>query len=138
MELKQRRDARDDGLAPAVLPILRSHDLLDRTVGISFDHSSLEQLRALEAGARTRPLYGRRMAPESWPAWSAGIHPFHAWVTPELCARAHAAGQYVPAWGFEPTAAVVTRLVRAGIDSLSADDPRALVDVFRPAARSET
>ena len=131
LELKQRFDARDDGLVPAVLPALRSHELLDRTVAISFDHASLAQLHELEPRARTAPLYGRRMRPESWPAWSAGIHPFHAWVTSELCARAHDGGQYVHAWGFDPTAAEVTRLVSAGVDSLSADDPRRLVELLR-------
>lgn len=131
LELKQRFAARDDGLVPAVVPVLRSHRLVDRTIAISFDHASLAQLRALEPRIRTAPIYGRRMRPESWPEWSAGIHPFHAWVTPELCGRAHAGGQYIHAWGFEPTAAEVTRLVSAGVDSLSADDPRALVALLR-------
>jgi glycerophosphoryl diester phosphodiesterase len=131
LELKQRFDSRDDGLVPAVLPALRSDRLLDRTVVISFDHASLAQLHALEPHARTAPLYGRRMRPESWPAWSAGIHPFHAWITADLCARAHADGLYVHAWGFDPTAGEVTRLVSAGVDSLSADDPRGLVALLR-------
>jgi len=115
-----------------VLLALRSHRLVDRTVAISFDHASLAQLHALEPRAQTAPLYGRRMRPESWPAWSAGIHPFHAWITPELCARAHADGLYVHAWGFDPTVEEVTRLVSAGVDSLSADDPRRLVTMLRP------
>jgi len=131
LELKQRRDARDDGLVPAVLPILRAHQMLDRTVAISFDHASLAQLHGLEPRARTAPLYGRRMRPEEWPAWSTGIHPFHAWVTPELCARAHTGGQYVHAWGFEPDREIVAALVSAGVDSLSADDPRRLVALLR-------
>jgi len=127
LELKQRFDARDGGLVPAVLPLLRSHGVLERTVVISFDHASLEQLHGAGPEARTAPLFGRRMRPEGWPAWSAGIHPFHEWITPELCARAHAGGQYVHAWGFEPDRASVARLVSAGVDSLSADDPRRLV-----------
>ncbi len=134
LELKQRLEARDDLLVSAVVPILRSQGLLDRTVAISFDHASLAQLHGLEPSARTAPLYGRRMRPEAWPAWSAGIHPFHAWVTSELCARAHAGGQYVHAWGFDPTAADVKRLVSAGVDSLSADDPRRLIALLRPTA----
>jgi len=132
LELKQRFDARDDGLVPAVLPIVRSHGLLDRTVAISFDHASLAQLHGLEPRARTAPLYGRRLRPEEWPEWSTGIHPFHAWVTPELCARAHAGGQYVHAWGFDPDREAVATLVAAGVDSLSADDPRWLVSLLRP------
>jgi glycerophosphoryl diester phosphodiesterase len=131
LELKQRRDDRDDGLVPAVLPVLQAHKLTDRTVAISFDHASLAQLHALAPDARTAPLYGRRMQPAAWPAWSSGIHPFHAWITPELCAQAHADGMYVHAWGFDPTVAEVRRLVSAGVDSLSADDPRALVALLR-------
>ena len=134
LELKQGRDDRDDGLVPAVVPILRAHGLLDRTVAISFDHPSLAQLHALAPGARTAPLYGRRMRPATWLAWSSGIHPFHAWVTPELCARAHAGGQYVHAWGFEPEREAVAALVNAGVDSLSADDPRLLVELLRSTA----
>jgi len=134
LELKQRPDDRDDGLVPAVLPVLQAHKLVERTVSISFDHASLAQLHALEPQARTAPLYGRRMRPEAWPAWSAGVHPFHAWVTPELCARAHAGGQYVHAWGFEPEREAVAALVNAGVDSLSADDPRRLVELVRSTA----
>jgi glycerophosphoryl diester phosphodiesterase len=131
LELKQRQDARDDGLVPAVLPILREHELLERTVAISFDHVSLAQLHGLEPRARTAPLYGRRMRPDAWPAWSAGIHPFHAWVTLELCVLARSGGQYVHAWGFEPDREAVAALVSAGVDSLSADDPRRLVSLLR-------
>ena len=134
LELKQRRDDRDDGLVPAVLPVLRSHRLVDRTVAISFDHASLAQLHALAPDARTAPLFGWRMRPEEWPAWSAGIHPFHQWITPELCARAHAGGQYVHAWGFEPEREAVAALVNAGVDSVSADDPRRLVELLRSTA----
>jgi len=133
-ELKQRFDARDDGLVPAVLPIVRSHWLLDRTVFISFDHASLAQLHLLEPSARAAPLYGRRMRPADWPSWSAGIHPHQSWVTAELCARAHAGGQYVHAWGFEPEREAVAALVNAGVDSLSADDPRRLVELLRSTA----
>jgi len=133
-ELKQRFDARDDGLVPAVLPILRGHGLIDRTVFISFDHASLAQLHALEPRARAAPLYGRRMRPADWPSWSAGIHPYQSWVTVELCARAHAGGQYVHAWGFEPEREAVAALVNAGVDSLSADDPRRLVELLRSTA----
>jgi glycerophosphoryl diester phosphodiesterase len=132
LELKQRFDARDGGLVPVVLPLLRSHGLLERTVVISFDHASLEQLHRLAPEARTAPLFGRRMPPEGWPAWSAGIHPFYGWVTPELCVRAHDGGQYVHAWGFEPDRESVARLVSAGVDSLSADDPSRLVQFLSP------
>jgi glycerophosphoryl diester phosphodiesterase len=72
------------------------------------------------------------MRPEEWPAWSTGIHPFHAWVTPELCARAHTGGLYVHAWGFGPDRETIAALVSAGVDSLSDDDPRRLVTVLRP------
>jgi len=132
LELKQSETAsRDDGLVPAVLAVLQHHALLDRTVSISFDHPSLAQLRDLEPHGRAAPLYGRRMRPADWPSWAAGIHPHHSWITPELCARAHAGGQYVHAWGFVPDRDTVAALVRSGVDSLSADDPRALVAVLR-------
>jgi glycerophosphoryl diester phosphodiesterase len=131
LELKQPDDrARDDGLVPAVLAVLRRHSLVGRTVVISFDHLSLGQLHRLDPDARAGFLYGRA-APDAWPGWASGIHAHHTWVTPELCARAHAGGQYVHAWGFEPERATVERLVSAGVDSLSADDPRRLVSLLR-------
>lgn len=130
LELKQPDGARDVGLVPAVLPILRRHGVLDRTVSISFDHPSVAQLLALEPAARAGLLYGGT-DPRDWLRGVAGIHPHHRWVTPALCARAHADGLYVHAWGFDPTAEDVRRLVDAGADSLSADDPRALVAVLR-------
>lgn len=130
LELKQPDGSSDDGLVPAVLPILRRHGVLGRTVSISFDHPSVAQLLALEAAARVGLLYGRT-EPRDWLRGVAGIHPHRRWVTAELCARAHADGLYVHAWGFDPTADDVKRLVAAGVDSLSADDPRALVALLR-------
>jgi glycerophosphoryl diester phosphodiesterase len=131
LELKQPGDgARDEGLVPAVLAILARHALNDRTVCISFDHPSLTQLHEFEPAARTGFLYGRT-APAAWPAWATGIHPHHRWITAELCARAHADGLYVHAWGFDPTPLEIARLVAAGADSLSADDPRTLVRALR-------
>jgi len=131
LELKQPDGSgRDDGLVAAAFGLLARHGLVGRTVAISFDHSSLAELHALDPSARSGFLYGRT-EPAGWPEWATGIHPHHAWITRELCDRAHAQGQYVHAWGFTPDRAAVEMLVGAGVDSLSADDPRLLVALLR-------
>ena len=56
LELKQPAPAsavhRDDGLVSSVLELVRSNNLLDRTLTISFDHPSIAQLLAQEPAAR--------------------------------------------------------------------------------------
>lgn len=73
------------------------------------------------------------MAPSGWPSGIAGLHLHHHWVTTDRCARAHEDGLYVHGWGLgDPIdPALVRSLVAAGIDSLSADDPRQLVALLR-------
>jgi len=143
LELKQpypgSTGERDEGLARSALDVVRAHGVLERTVFHSFDDPSLAAVLALEPAARTGLLFGGRSVADPLPRARAlpglaGIHLPWTWISAGLCEAAHAAGFYVHAWGLgEPVdPAIVRAMVRLGIDSISADDPRALVALLRP------
>jgi glycerophosphoryl diester phosphodiesterase len=136
LELKQpwpeSGRAPDGGLADAALEVIRRYGLLARTVFISFHHPSLAALLERAPDAAVGLLFSRD-PPMFSVSGAAGLHPRWTWITPELCASAHARGAYVHAWGMpEPLDPRLVRgLVADGVDSLSANDPRALVTLVR-------
>ncbi len=142
LELKQpspgRAQPRDDGLVASAVDALRASELLERTLVISFDHPSIAETLRLEPRARTALLSeGPAMVDPLAPARAIpgvlGLHVRWWWISPALIAAAHDVGMHVHAWGFgqpqDPPS--VRRLVDMGIDSLSADDPAALLAVLR-------
>ncbi len=143
LELKQPAPGeglpRDAQLAPTVLAVLRTHGLMERTVIHSFDHPSIARVLALEPTAATAllytgPIFAEYLEGAITVAGIAGLHVRWLWVSRELCADAHARGLYVHAWGLpEPPlqAELIHRLIGFGVDSLSANSPRALVDLLR-------
>ncbi len=142
LELKQpspgRAQPRDDGLVPSVIDALREHDLLERTLVISFDHPSIAETLRREPRARTAlltegPVLVDPLAPARAIPGVLGLHVRWWWISPELIAEAHEAGMHVHAWGFghPQDPAAVRRLVEMGIDSLSADDPRSQLALLR-------
>lgn len=134
LELKRPEHAPpDEALVAGSLEPIRAGGLLARTTFVSFDDLSIARLLALEPAARTGLLYGQRRRPAGWPPGVRGIHAHHSWVTAELCRVAHADGRYVHGWGMpEPLeSGYIHALVAAGVDSLSANDPRQLVALLR-------
>jgi glycerophosphoryl diester phosphodiesterase len=138
VELKQPAPAEaapmDDGLAARVIEDLRAAGLLARAVIHSFDHPTLARVRALAPEARTAALYtGPNLVdPLAIAHTLPGIVAVHLrwyWVSRELCTAAHREGIRVHGYGIpEPLERdVVMRLVDIGVDSLSANDPGALV-----------
>ena len=135
-EIKQPTPA--TGLAPyggierAVAEVLRANGLERRALVHSFDHPTIQRFGALLPEVTTAVSYGGGTFVEplvlAKAAGASGIHPWWAWASPDTCAAAHAAGMHVHAWGTpEPAEAQVTAtLVRAGVDSLDANDPRLL------------
>lgn len=136
VELKQpdpvRGLPRYEGIAERVTEVLGPYG--PRVTGLvhSFDQPTIRRVRELWLAATTAISYGGGTFIEPLAAARAadasGIHPWWAWVSPELCAVAHEAGLHVHAWGMSwpPEPAVVAMLVRAGVDSLDANDPRIL------------
>ena len=118
-----------DGIADRVVGLLRSA-ALGRCLVHSFDHPTIRQVRALWPDAATAISYGGGTFVDALglgrAAAASGVHPWWAWVSPELCSAAHAAGMHVHAWGATspPRREEVEALVRAGVDSLDANDPR--------------
>ena len=143
LELKQPAPgeglARDERLVLVVLAVLRAHGLVGRTVIHSFDHPSIARVLLLEPQAATALLYSGPVFAEYVESAITvpgiiGLHVRWLWVSRELCAAAHARGLYVHAWGMpEPPlqAALIHRLIAFGVDSLSANSPRALVELLR-------
>jgi glycerophosphoryl diester phosphodiesterase len=98
----------------------------------SFDHPTVRRVRELWPEATTGVSYGGGRLTDplelGLAAKASGIHPWWAWVSAEVTGAAHAAGIHVHAWGaaWPPKREEVEALVRAGVDSLDANDPRQL------------
>lgn len=124
------------GIEARVAEILRRYGMEGRALIHSFDHPTIRRVRALLPGVPTAVSYGGGTFVEPLAlgraAEASGIHPWWAWASPEVCAMAHAAEMHVHAWGTpEPADAEVTAiLVRAGVDSLDANDPRRLREIL--------
>lgn len=136
VELKQPTPvsgiARDDELATSALAALGAHALLERCLVHSFDHPTIAQVRRLEPRVATGVLYGGGTLLDPLAlgrsADAHGIHPWWTSVSAELCAAAHREGMHVHGWGMShpPREDEVRLLVAAGVDSIDANDPRAL------------
>jgi len=135
VEIKQPTPAfgrpRYDGIADRVVALLRQAGLAGCLVH-SFDHPTVREVREIWPEAVTAISYGGGTLVDPLSlgraARASGIHPWWAWISAEVTAAAHAAGMHVHAWGatWPPRRDEVEALVRAGVDSLDANDPRLL------------
>jgi glycerophosphoryl diester phosphodiesterase len=145
IEVKQPTPAlgmpRYEGIAERVVEILRAHGLEHEVLVHSFDHPTVRRLRQVAPQLATAVSYGGGTFLDPLvlgrAADASGIHPWWAWVSPEVCERAHAVGMHVHAWGIDqpPERAQLEPLVRAGVDSLDADDPRLLRSLLESVAQ---
>ena len=124
------------GIVARVAEVLTRHGMVARTLVHSFDHPTVREMRDALPDVTTAILYGGGTFGDplvlALPAHASGIHPWWSSVSPGVCAAAHAQGMHVHAWGMPepPDAAIVARLVAAGVDSLDTNDPPALRRVF--------
>jgi glycerophosphoryl diester phosphodiesterase len=121
LEIKAR------GVESAALRMVRARGLLDTTVFTSFQPEALRAIRRAAPDAQTAYLAGAGVFDEGvvQAALEAGaneVAPRAALVTPELVARARAAGLRVWAWGISDRA-VLRRAVAAGIGGCTLDFP---------------
>lgn len=133
-EIKQPTPAlgrpRYEGIAERVVDILRGSGV--GGLVLSFDHPTIRRVRELWPDAVTGIAYGGGTFVDPLAlanaALASGIHPWWAWVSPDVCAAAHDAGMHVHAWGtaWPPRREEIEPLVRAGVDSFDANDPRVL------------
>lgn len=119
-----------EGIAERVVEALRGAGVT--CLIHSFDHPTIRRARELWPDAATAVSYGSGALVDPLglgrSADASGIHPWWTAVSPALCAAAHAAGMHVHGWGatWPPKREEVEALVRAGVDSLDANDPREL------------
>jgi glycerophosphoryl diester phosphodiesterase len=148
-------DLKSVGVEEGVVEALRRHELLDRSVVVSFRPSSLRAVRKLETGITTGLSYPfdrariseraafqllirvglaglRRVLPARIVrmlarAQADAVLLHHGLVTPRLVERCHARGKAVLAWTIEDER-TLRRVLAAGVDGVIANDPR-LFDV---------
>ena len=119
-----------EGIAERVVELVRPSAVAARSLIHSFDHPTIRHVRELWPEATTGISYGGGTFVDPLAlgraAQASGIHAWWAWVSPAVCQAAHAAGMHVHAWGttWPPRAEQIGALVRAGVDSLDANDPR--------------
>lgn len=136
IELKQPTPAsglpRYEGLEDRVAQVVRAYGMEQRVLIHSFDHPSVRRMRALLPDVPTGVSYGAGTFVDPLvlgrDALASGIHPWWHSASAQICEAAHAERMHVHAWGAPdpPDADAVAMLVRAGVDSLDANDPRRL------------
>jgi glycerophosphoryl diester phosphodiesterase len=119
-------------MAERVAEVLTAHDMVARSVVHAFEGPAIRRMRELLPDATTAVLCGKRNPADplgqARGVDASGIHVWWEFVTPSLVRAAHEAGMHVHAWGTAepPDAQTIARLVGAGVDSLSGNDPRPL------------
>jgi glycerophosphoryl diester phosphodiesterase len=136
IEIKQPTPAYGDpryaGIEERVVDLVRAARLDERCLIHSFDHPTIRRVREIWPAATTAISYGGGTLTDPLAlgrsAAASGIHPWWAWVSPDVARLAHEAGMHVHAWGMTqpPLRGEVEALVHAGVDSLDANDPRRL------------
>lgn len=134
VEIKQPTPAQGaapyEGIAERVVELVRRSRIAAGSLIHSFDHPTIRRVRELWPDATTGVSYGGGTFVDPLAlgraAASSGIHAWWAWVSPAACAAAHEAGMHVHAWGtsWPPRGEEIAAVVRAGVDSLDANDPR--------------
>ena len=115
-------------LGARVVELLRAHDMLDRTMVISFHHPAVRDVKALEGCLATGILYQGLLADTVAAARAARadtVRPGWAYVTRELVDQVHAAGLGFSTWNANDDERAAA-LVDAGVDSIGSDYPDVL------------
>ena len=119
-------------IAERVADMLTAHGMTARALVHSFDHPTVRQMRELLPDLATAVNYGGGTFTDPLllgaAADASGIGGWWAWVSPAVCDAAHRREMHAHAWGMAdpPDPDAVALLVRAGVDSLDASDPRRL------------
>lgn len=116
------------GIEALLLELIDAHGVRERIQISSFDHDGLKRFRELDPTIQLGMLYNgyfdETLDPVNWAVEQKfnAIHPDHRLVTPELVARAHAAGLAVNVWtANEP--ADIARMKECGVDGIMSDYP---------------
>ncbi len=111
----------DQGLAPAVVELLRREDFLDQAVITSLDYAALKQVESIEPRLRTGHIITASVG-NVLRTQADFLSLNSAQATPSLVRRAHRAGKDVAVWTVnEPE--VMLRMIERGVDNVITDDP---------------
>lgn len=123
---------RYDGIERAVVDALDRTGMSEQAIVISFDHPTVQRVKALDARVATGVLYAARPVDAVALARQAdadAILPHWAYVADEDVGVAHAAGIAVAPW-VSSDPAVLRRLVAAGVDAIGTNHPDVLRQVL--------
>jgi glycerophosphoryl diester phosphodiesterase len=141
LELKREEDPRlsppRKPYARLVVEALERRGLAGRTVVLSFDHSLLRAVRALEPALPAMLLVDHEtdLAALALREGAAWVGPRHTRLTASSVAALHAAGVRVFAWTAN-SAADQDRLAAMGVDAIGTDDPAGLLARWASAAHA--
>jgi len=116
-----------------LVEMLRTQDMLDEVIVISFHHPSVKRVKELEPTLATGILYSGRLVDTVGAAKAAmadSVRPSWAYWTAELVDQVHAAGLTASTWNADDEK-LMEYLVGLGIDSIGANYPdrlRAFLD----------
>jgi glycerophosphoryl diester phosphodiesterase len=114
-----------DGLAEAIVDLVRKHDMLERANVISFDHAAIARVKQLEPRLSAGILFAALLvdAPAAARAANAdAILPGHHFATADVITQAHAADLAVSVWTVDDPA-LARRLAADGVDAIATNYP---------------
>src|SRR5438552_11441221 len=117
------------GIEEAVVESLDRSGMAEQVIVISFDHRSVQRVKALDARVVTGVLYAARPTDAgvglAAAAQADAVLPHWAYVTPEDVRVAHQAGLAVAPWATSDPE-ILRRLVAAGVDAIGTNHPDVL------------
>lgn len=136
LNVELKYNVRDDGLAAAVVELLRREDFADQVVITSLDHAGLRQVESLapeiETGLIVTAAVGDVVHTDT-----DFVSLNSAKATADLVRRARAAGKDVHVWTVNKPE-VMLRMIERGVDNVITDDPGLLARIMRERAALST
>ena len=113
------------GIEEELLQVIREEGAMDRIQVSSFDHVALARLHELEPKLQLGMLFDDHPVDPVGMARACGasaLHPFFLWTTPQMVAKAHAAGLKVNVWTVNAPLHIAM-MKQIGVDGIMSDYP---------------
>jgi glycerophosphoryl diester phosphodiesterase len=125
-----------DGIERAVVEVVSGANMIDQVIVISFDHTAVQRVKALDSRLATGVLYACRPTDGgvglARAAGADALLPHWAYVTPDDVNTAHEQGLAMAPWvSSDPD--VLKRLIAYGVDAIGTNHPDVLRDVIAAA-----
>ena len=121
------------GIESKVIEALKGVDALGKTIVSSFNHDSLQRVKAIDPSARIGYLYQvpwRSPIARALQLGAEGIHPPRLAVSRRLVLRAHRAGLAVRAWTVNRPKHL-QQMMALGVDAIMTDHPAMMREILR-------